>query len=100
QGRLSDGGAPAGGNYDLKFTLYDGLTGGSLVGTPLTNVPVAVSNGLFTVTLDFGAGLFDGSPRWLEIGVRTNGSNAAHMPLAPRQALNSTPYAVRALGAG
>jgi hypothetical protein len=47
QGRLNDGGVPAGGNYDLKFTLYDGLTGGSIVGSPLTNAPVGVSNGLF-----------------------------------------------------
>src|SRR4051812_30376862 len=97
QGRLNDGGAPAGGNYDLKFTIYDALTGGSIVGTPLTNAPVAVSNGLFTVTLDFGAGAFDGNPRWLEIGVHTNG-NVGFFTLSPRQALTPAPYAITAGG--
>jgi hypothetical protein len=97
QGRLNDGGVPAGGNYDLKFTIYDALTGGSIVGTPLTNAPVAVSNGLFAVTLDFGAGAFDGSPRWLEIGVHTNG-NGGFFTLSPRQALTAAPYAITAGG--
>ena len=100
QGRLNDGSAPANGNYDLRFALYDALTNGSPVGVAITNAPVPVSNGLFTVTLDFGPGFFDGNPRWLEIGVRPNGVNAAHMPLIPRQSFTSAPYAVRALGAG
>ena len=34
---------------------------------------VGVSNGLFVVTLDPGAGIFDGTARWLEISVSTNG---------------------------
>src|SRR2546423_8442086 len=100
QGRLNDGNAPASGIYDLRFALYDAPTNGNPVGVAITNAPVPVSNGLFTVTLDFGPGFFDGNPRWLEVGVRSNGVNAGHMPLTPRQALNSTPYAVRALGAG
>ena len=29
QGRLSDNGAPANGSYDLKFTVYDGASGGT-----------------------------------------------------------------------
>src|SRR5262245_46889686 len=66
QGRLNDGGLPASGNYDLKFALYNALSGGSAVGSAQTNAPVGVSNGLFTVTLDFGAGAFPGADRWLE----------------------------------
>src|SRR5258706_12071372 len=72
QGRLGDNGGAAYGIYDLRFRLYDALTGGSTVGSQLTTNGVAVSNGLFTVTLDFGAGIFTGSTRWLEIHVRTN----------------------------
>jgi len=53
-----------------------------------------VSNGLFTVTLDFGAN-FPGANRWLEIGVRTNGGGA-YTTLSPRQALTATPYAIMA----
>ena len=61
QGRLNDGGVPAGGSYDLRFALYDALAGGSPVSAVLTNATVPVSNGLFTVTLDFGPGQFPGA---------------------------------------
>src|SRR6266571_7280330 len=72
QGRLNDGANLANGNYDLTFVLFGVASGGSPVAGPLTNSSVGVSNGLFTVLLDFGAGVFTGSDRWLEIGVRTN----------------------------
>jgi hypothetical protein len=99
QGRLDDGGAPADGIYDLRFAIYDGATGGSVVAGPMINAATAVSGGLFTTTLDFGAGVFNGASRWLEIGVRTNGSPDDFIALAPRQPLTATPYAVRAASA-
>ena len=74
QGRLNDTGGPATGIYDLRFTIYDAATSGAVVGSPLTNSAVGVTNGLITITLDFGAGVFNGANRWLDIGVRTNGS--------------------------
>src|SRR5271156_1352449 len=77
QGRLMDAGSPANGDYDLTFSVFDDPGAGNQVGGSLTNAPTAASNGLFTVTLDFGTGVFDGAPRWLEIGVRTNGSSGA-----------------------
>jgi hypothetical protein len=64
----------------------------------LTNSSVAVSNGLFTVTLNPGAGVFTGAERWPEIGVRSNGG-AGFTALAPRQPLTPTPYALFAGGA-
>lgn len=72
QGRLNDGLNPANGRYDFKFTLYDAATAGSPLGAFATNA-VPVSNGLFTVALDFGR-YFDGNARWLQIEVRTNGA--------------------------
>src|SRR5215831_4187480 len=72
QGRLVDGGKVANGKYDLRFRLMDAVTNGNQVGFTLTNAPVPASNGLFTVAVNFGAGVFDGSSRWLEIGVRSN----------------------------
>lgn len=94
QGRLDSGGVPTSGSYDLRFAIFSAASGGVQQGTTLTNAAIAVSNGLFTVTLDFG-NQFTGSDRWLEIGVRTNGGGAFNT-LAPRQQLTSTPYAVRA----
>ncbi|MDW8310103.1 MAG: tail fiber domain-containing protein [Verrucomicrobiales bacterium] len=99
QGRLDADGTPANGTYDLRFTIYDTGVGGSVVAGPLTNAATAVSNGLFTVTLDFGSGVFTGADRWLEIGVRSDGSGA-FTTLAPRQQILPTPYAIRAANAG
>jgi hypothetical protein len=96
QGRLNDNGLPANGSYDLLFTVYDALTAGSAIGGPLAVAPVAANNGLFTVALDFGEGVFTGPARWLQIGVRTNGSLAAYSVLAPRQPLTAAPYAITA----
>jgi hypothetical protein len=100
QGRLNDGSGPATGIYDLRFTIYDAATSGSVVGGPLTNAPTGITNGLFTVTLDPGAGVFTGPARWLEIAVRTNGSVAAYSALAPLQPVTPTPYAIYAESGG
>ena len=99
QGHLMDAGASANGNYDLQFTLKNALTGGATVGTPQALSPVTAVNGIFSVTLDFGSASFDGSDRWVELGVRPAGSVAAYTVLAPRQRLTATPYALRALNA-
>ena len=93
QGRLTETGQPANGSYDLQFYLRAAATAGNPVGATNFLAPVAVSNGLFTVTLDFGASVFTGPDRWLEIGVRTNGSLAAYTTLSPRQQITSAPYA-------
>lgn len=100
QGRLTDSAQPATGIYDLRFTMCDLPSGGSPIAGPITNSPVAVNNGLFTVTLDFGEGVFTGAARWLEIGVRTNGSPDDFTLLAPRQPLTPAPYALYAPNAG
>jgi len=94
QGRLNDGASPANGTYDLTFSLFNVSSGAGQVGNTFTNSATAVSNGLFTVTLDFGAN-FPGAGRWLEIGVRTNGGGA-FATLSPRQPLTATPYALTA----
>jgi hypothetical protein len=99
QGRLTGSGTPATGSFDLRFALFDAANAGSQVGSSLTNSPVIISNGLFTVTLNFGPSAFDGSPRWLEIGVRTNGGGAFRI-LPSRQAIASAPYSLFASRAG
>jgi len=92
QGRLTDGGSPASGTYDLRFILYDADSGGSQVGNIVTLNDVTVTDGLFTVQLDFG-NVFDGTALWLEIAVRPGNSTAAYTTLSPRQALTAAPYA-------
>ena len=54
-----------------------------------------MSGGLFTTTIDFGAGVFTGGSNWLEIAARTNGGGS-FTTLAPRQQLTPVPYAISA----
>jgi hypothetical protein len=96
-GRLSVGGSPANGIYDIRAGLYTISTGGTVFAGPVTNPAVAVSNGLFTITLDYG-NVFDGTTYWLQVAVRTNGVGSFTV-LSPRQQLTPTPYAIFAEGA-
>ena len=94
QGRLTSGGSPANGNYDLTFALFSSNSGIDQVGNTLTNLSTGVTNGLFSVVLDFGS-QFNGNPLWLSVGVRTNGG-ANFTALTPLQELTPTPYATYA----
>src|SRR3989442_14922343 len=58
QGKLTDGGNPAIGNYDLQFAFFDSGAGGTQIGSTLTRSGVSVSGGIFTVQLDFGVSAF------------------------------------------
>jgi hypothetical protein len=100
QGRLTDSVMPANGNYDMQFKLFDTQTvgTGTQQGATITIATVLVTNGIFKAQLDFGALVFDGSVRFLEIGVRPS-SASAYTTLAPRQAVTSTPYTIRSLSA-
>ena len=88
QGRLQDGTNAATGLYDLRFALYDAASGPAQVGATVAKSATGVTNGLFTVLLDFGA-VFGSEARWLETAVRTNGA-ASFATLAPRQPLTPT----------
>lgn len=96
QGYLKDNNVPANGTYDFRFRLFTLLTGGVQVGGDVLADDVAVSDGRFTVTLGFAASLFDGSDRYLVIGVRPGASTGAYTNLSPRQKINATPYALHA----
>ena len=102
QAQLKDAGAPAVGDYDMRLALYDAPSGGSVLGVLRfdgigTNPPpVTVVDGLFTLELDFGTGVFTGDALWLEIGVRPTGVGQ-YATLDPRQPLTAAPYALFAL---
>jgi hypothetical protein len=99
QGRLLDDGEPANGSYDLRFILYDAESGGSQVGGTILQEDVSVSDGLFTVVLNFGSNAFPGGARYLEVGVRPGDSTGTFAVLSPRRAVTPTPYAIYAYNA-
>jgi hypothetical protein len=95
QGRLQNNGSPANGLYDFRFNIIDAPNGGTAVAATVITNAIAVSNGLFTVSIDFGQGVFTGPARWFEITVSSNNANN-FFTLGPRQLLTPTPYAIMA----
>ncbi len=96
QGRLTDGGVAANGSYDFTFQIFDAASGGASQGALVTTNGVSVVDGIFTTAMSFGLGPFSsGAPRWLEIGVRTNGG-LVFGTIAPRTPLTPAPYAITA----
>ncbi|MBK7707299.1 MAG: hypothetical protein IPJ30_16510 [Acidobacteria bacterium] len=78
QGKLDDGGMPANGSFLLEFRLFETATvgTGTQSGQTLSDIPVTIVNGIFTVQLDFGEAPFDGSERFLQISVRRNANES------------------------
>lgn len=99
QGQLEDGGALANGVYDLSFGLYDSLIGGAQQSFTITLEDVSVTEGLFTVPLDFGSAVFNGEQRFLQIDARPGASVGSFTSLDPRQEITAAPYALYALNA-
>ncbi|HQU83281.1 MAG TPA: hypothetical protein PKY59_09165 [Pyrinomonadaceae bacterium] len=92
QGRLTENSSAASGSYSMQFRLYDALTNGNQIGST-QNALVTVTNGVFRVNLDFGAGVFPtGSSRWLEVQV-------ASTTLSPRQEVTTVPFAMQSSNA-
>ncbi|MEO8604736.1 MAG: hypothetical protein ABI629_19360 [bacterium] len=101
QGQLEQNGSLATGRCDFRFQLFDSIgsgvppTGGNQIGTTVTAEPVLVSDGLFTLRLDFGAAAFNtGSDRFLQVAVRCPSGSGAYQTLTSRQPLTATPYAL------
>ena len=103
QGRLTDSGSFASGNYDFQFLLKDAATGGNTVGEAI-KLSLPVQGGIFSSSLSWSPSLFPGSARWIEVQVRPTpaggGSVAdteAPYAVLERQRVQSTPYAFRSL---
>jgi len=91
QGQLKSGGAPVTADCEMTFRLYNDAVVGSQVGSAITTT-VPITDGLFTVELDFGSDAFGGDARWLGIQVQCPGdSSDAELG---RQALTAVPYAL------
>jgi len=96
QGSLNEAGTAANGSFDIRFTLYDDL--GTIVAGPICRDNVTVTDGVFTVQLDFGDQFF-GDARELQLAVRPGGAagncdTGAYTTLSPRQEITATPYAL------
>ena len=90
QGRLTKAGEAVANDVDMRFRLFDDAGGDNQIGAEVEVLNLATESGLFTVDLDFGAGLFGPTTLWLEIDVRDAG-DTVYTTLSPRQPLFATP---------
>jgi hypothetical protein len=99
QGQLKIGGSPVNDTCNFQFSLWDSLgsgspaSGGVQIGATNAANSVIVSNGLFSVVLNFGDKAFTGAARWLQIAVKCSG-DTGFVTSNTRQALAPTPYAL------
>lgn len=112
QGRLTEGGLAANGNYDMEFVLCPDSTCQITVSNPVTLSSVAVASGIFNVTLDFGDFMTPPLPLsengggttsqqfYLQVKVRPAGSTNPYTTLNPPQRILSAPRAIRSLSSG
>lgn len=98
QGQLKSVGMPDISAADFQFSLFDADSGGAQIGSTLSADDVGIVEGLFTISLDFGANAYDGEARWLEVAVRSPAGSGNFATLAPRQPLSGTPYALQTRG--
>ena len=96
QGKLTVSGAPASGAYDLRFRMFEAESGGPQLGVDATVDDVSVTNGIFTVELDFGPGAIAAGQRWIEMEVRPGASTDVYHLLSPRQKITAAPYSTLA----
>ncbi|MEQ1641888.1 MAG: tail fiber domain-containing protein [Pyrinomonadaceae bacterium] len=98
QGQLQSSSTPGNGSFDFEFVLFDAASGGVAVTPVLPRSGVTVTNGIFSVILDFGIAGFLGPARYLEIRVREAGGGA-FTTLGPRQIVSSSPHSIRSITA-
>lgn len=104
QGELESSGVPANGLFDIRFTLFNVASGGTQVVVPQCVNNVQVTNGKFTVPIDFGQQFTTADPRFLQVEIRADtGSSCAITTgftlLVPRQLLTAAPLASHAKSA-
>jgi hypothetical protein len=91
RGELLENGNLANGVYSMDYSLWDAVAGGNQIGATITINAVQVTDGRFTVALDFGAAALDNTDRWLEVAVNATS-------LVPRQPITRVPYAIQTRG--
>lgn len=105
QGQLKQQGQPLTELVDMQFLLFDSDTAETPIAEPLifdgqASDPVQVSNGLFSVELDFGPGALE-LGQWLEVEVRSPhdpSDTGPYTTLTPRAHITAAPFALSVPG--
>lgn len=99
QGQLKNSGNAVNSATDMEFSLWTAASGGSQVGSTVTSLAVSVTQGLFTVPIDFGVNPYTADQAlWLQIAVRNPAGAGAYIPMGSRQRLSAAPFSAATRG--
>ncbi len=94
QGQLTHSSMPPTAQYDFVFAIYQTMDAPKPLAT-VSVEDVQVTNGIFSVNLDFGSTVFRDNPSAvMEIRVRPGASSDAYTTLSPRTRITSSPRAL------
>jgi hypothetical protein len=90
------------GTYDLQFNLYDEISGNN---APLNSMPliiedIQITDGNFSVFLNFGSLFNTNANRFIEIGFRGGNETGSFTLLPQRQQITSNPFSIRSIFSG
>lgn len=95
QGRLTQSGAPANGQFDMTFQVFDAPTGGNALSGVISVPRVQVTDGLFSTLVDIPPSVWNAGRSYIECAV----GFPVTFPtvLSPRQPVQPAPKALWAL---
>ncbi len=99
QGQLKTSGNVVNSATDMQFSLWTLAVGGTQIGSTVTSLNVPVSNGLFSVPIDFGVNPYASSQNlYLQVAVRNPAGSGSYSPMGSRQLLTPAPFSLATRG--
>lgn len=99
QGQLLNAGQPVDGLIDVRFTLFDDMTGGSPLASTVTVSDVEAAKGLFAANVDFGVDPYTSDrAMFLQIEVSSPAGSGMFVPLSTRQPFKAAPFSLATRG--
>lgn len=99
QGQLKSSGNVVNSETDMQFSLWTLAVGGTQIGSTVTSLNVSVSNGLFSVPIDFGVSPYASSQNlYLQVAVRNPAGSGSYVPMGSRQLLTPAPFSLATRG--
>ena len=100
QGQVKNGGSVVNSPSDFRFSLFTAASGGTQLGSTVTQNNVTVTDGLFTTPVDFGFNPYTSGNRntFLQIEVRNPAGVGSFIAMGTRQQLTAAPFSLATRG--
>jgi hypothetical protein len=100
QGQVKNGGSVVNSPSDFRFSLFTAASGGTQLGSTVTQNNVTVTDGLFTTPVDFGFNPYTSGNlnTFLQIEVRNPAGVGSFIAMGTRQQLTAAPFSLATRG--